>query len=64
MQTFLNVDHAPAHWACDTVRLVEQATLHLFHLTRFVATKQFRPEFGLLQDVGCHPAANLSVADT
>jgi len=26
MQTGLNVDSAPAHWACETVRYLEQAT--------------------------------------
>jgi len=26
MQTVRNVDSAPAHWACDTVRFLEKAT--------------------------------------
>ena len=33
---------------------------HLFHWTRSVTIEQPRPHSGLLQDVGCHPAASLS----
>jgi len=49
-----NVDSAPAHWAC----LDFSRRLHLLHLTRSKATKQSRRQSGLLQDMGCHPAAS------
>jgi len=33
---------------------------HLFHWTRYMTIDQPWPHCGLLQDVGCYPAASLS----
>jgi len=55
----LNVDSAPAHRAHKTIRLVSRQ--RYLNLTRPVATKQPRPQSGLLQDMRCRPAVSLSV---
>jgi len=52
MQRGGHVDSAPAHWACDTARLLEKAAVFTS------ATKQPRPQSSLLQDMGCHPVAS------
>jgi len=61
MYTGLNVISASAHWACDTVRLLKQATP--LSSNQICGHRTAQTQFGLLQDMGCRPAASLSVAD-